>query len=235
VTRSLVKGAPLLRFDWQPIALPLSVPIETAHGCIDVRRGFVVRVEDAAGLSGIGEASPLPAFGTEDLETCGRELRRLATSLLQGPGAEGDLEASIRVLADGAWLRASLAAPCARAALDGALHDLAARRVGLPLAEWLAQRAAPRSASLRPAASWGQRPARTSVPVHALVGGRTPDEVARSAEALLGFGPRAFKLKVARADGADLRHRVRRAALSGGRSRRPRAPAHGLADPDRGR
>lgn len=46
-------------------ALPLRAPVRTAHGRWDRREGLIVRVEDAAGRVGYGEAAPVSGFGRE--------------------------------------------------------------------------------------------------------------------------------------------------------------------------
>lgn len=71
-----------------PFTARLRAPVTTSFGIIDERRGFFIGDRDAV----CGEATPLPAFGTETLEVCERVLR-----------ADGD---------DGAF------APCARHALE---------------------------------------------------------------------------------------------------------------------
>ena len=53
----------------------LPAPVTTSFGVIDERRGFYVRAAGAC-----GEATPLPAFGTEDLETCEAVLRGSSTA-----------------------------------------------------------------------------------------------------------------------------------------------------------
>src|SRR5690606_13436194 len=139
--------------------LPLVRPLETAHGPFARRAGFVVTLEVEAGRLGSGEASPLPEFGGEDLARCHAALRRALASLvkiaLAVDGAAPDAAparaeptvppATGRTMRGepglAAW-RALLAdccadAPVARAALEAALADLAARRAGLSLASWI--------------------------------------------------------------------------------------------------
>lgn len=49
-------------------ALPFRAPVRTAHGVWPVREGVIVRLEDASGRVGWGEAAPVPGFGTETVE-----------------------------------------------------------------------------------------------------------------------------------------------------------------------
>ena len=112
--------------------LALRAPLATGRGPITHRRGLLVRLRDPDGHDGWGEAAPLPGW--------------------RGP----DLAATAEALAD--WLRATLpvddaealapragptlrAAPCAWAAIGGAVADLAARRRGITLAAFLADNA----------------------------------------------------------------------------------------------
>jgi len=155
--------------------LPLRVPLTTAHGRIGSREGVLLQLESDAGATGLGTACPLPGFGTEDLERCRAELERLA----------------LRVLSCGAATRGAVldeavdlapAAPAARAALDGALHDLEARARGVRVADLLAEQLGTE--------------ARARVPVSALVVGRRPGEVAACGRALAARGFSCLKLKV---------------------------------------
>jgi O-succinylbenzoate synthase len=57
--------------------LPLLVPVRTAHGRWTEREGVMVRLEDATGSAGYGEAAVIPWFGTEtasEAEAACREL-----------------------------------------------------------------------------------------------------------------------------------------------------------------
>jgi L-alanine-DL-glutamate epimerase-like enolase superfamily enzyme len=109
-------------------SLPLARPLATAHGTISRREGIWVRLVDDAGHVGFGEAAPLPGFGLETLA-------ETSTALEHGADALGALPASATLdIALDVALAETEKAPCARGALDTALHDLAARRAELPLA-----------------------------------------------------------------------------------------------------
>lgn len=92
------------------LRLPLRAPLATALGAIRERTVWLAQAE-ADGLSGWGEAAPLPGFGGEAPEACELALARAVE------GREPDA-----------------ATPCALAAIDGARRDLAARQAGRPLA-----------------------------------------------------------------------------------------------------
>lgn len=53
-----------LRLAHRPYSLPFRTPVNTAHGTWAVREGILLRVEDEAGCSGLGEVAPIPWFGT---------------------------------------------------------------------------------------------------------------------------------------------------------------------------
>lgn len=95
------------------------------------RAGLIVRLEDTTGRVGFGEASPLPGYSPDDLDTCERALAAVDPTSLGAPDALG---ARLREL------------PAARHALETALWDLAARRVGQPIWALLARAAGPSAA-----------------------------------------------------------------------------------------
>jgi len=160
--------------------LPLARPLATAHGSIAVREGVIVRLVDAEGRVGVGEAAPLPGFELETLPEAEAAIDRTARTL--GDITDG---ASIDTLLDRVDAE-NEKTPCARAALDTALHDLAARGEDLPLATWLAR-------------AEGREP-RARVAIAALLRAHAPGEVAREARGAVEAGFRALKLKVAASD-----------------------------------
>lgn len=168
-----------------PVRLALQSPLATGHGTIAAREGAVVALEESGGARGHGEALPLPGFGLESPDEARAGVTRLAERLI---GAEGDdPEALLAPLA-----REAAATPSARAALDVALHDLAARRDALPLAAWLAKR--------------GGGDAAARMPVAKLVAAATDGAAATQARAAVRAGFATLKLKLGAADFAsDLR------------------------------
>jgi len=71
-----------MRFQFRRYRLPLRVAVRTAQGTWTERTGVVVRLEDAAGHVGWGEASPIAWFGTEtveEIEACCGELGEWTT------------------------------------------------------------------------------------------------------------------------------------------------------------
>jgi L-alanine-DL-glutamate epimerase-like enolase superfamily enzyme len=117
------------------VAVPLSLsfdlldlktrhPFRIARGSTTAYRTVRVRLTDADGLEGWGEAAPSRYYG-ETPDTVVAALGRLAPAL---PADPSDLEG-----ADAALLRASPGDAAARVAVSAALHDLAGKRLGAPL------------------------------------------------------------------------------------------------------
>ncbi len=131
-------------------------PINTAHGPIGHREVVVLTLTDDEGRVGVGEAAPLANFTPESVD---------------------EAELAIHRWADHGALPAG--SPTARAAIDGALLDLAAQAACRPVHDLLA----PGSSEI--------------VPVSALVGGDTPDDLATAAAEAVASGHRTVKVKVA--------------------------------------
>lgn len=108
-----------------PLTLKLRAPLSTAHGILSAREGFRVEVSDGEG-AGQGEATPLPAFGTESLEETSAALLTW-----RAPGSLDSVEAI------GAATAALVQTPAARHGLEVALLDRLARVRQLPLARLL--------------------------------------------------------------------------------------------------
>jgi L-alanine-DL-glutamate epimerase-like enolase superfamily enzyme len=99
-------------------------PFTIVRGSSATYQRVWVRLTDADGAEGWGEAAPSWYYG-ETADTVVAALRRLEPVLPAGPF---DLEN-----AEGAMLRALPGSPSARAAVSAALHDLAGKRLGVPL------------------------------------------------------------------------------------------------------
>jgi L-alanine-DL-glutamate epimerase-like enolase superfamily enzyme len=141
----------------------------------------LLRVEADAGLAGWGAASPEPRVTGETLEACrealaperlawlyGRDLRELAS-----------LEEQLAGLLS--------ATPAARAAVDLALHDLAAQERGLPLVEMLGR-------------------AHESFPTSITIGIKPLEETLAEADEYLSRGFHVLKVKI----GLDLEEDLER-------------------------
>jgi L-alanine-DL-glutamate epimerase-like enolase superfamily enzyme len=98
---------------------------------IDAVDLFFVRIHSDGGGVGIGSASPAEDVTGESPEACERALREDATGWLKGRDPE-QLDALCSELA-----RTHVNHPAARAAVDMALHDLAAHSRAVPLVDLL--------------------------------------------------------------------------------------------------
>ena len=65
--------------DWLPYALPFKRPWQTSQGVIGERRGRLLRLQSADGLTGWGDCAPLPEFGIDEVaaETFAEETAQL--------------------------------------------------------------------------------------------------------------------------------------------------------------
>ena len=191
--------------------LPFRRPLRTARGTFEARETLLLELTDADGLRGLGEAAPWPGFGRDDLDASERALRGALARLAEFPelSVVSPLPCELGALLD-AW-------PAARAAVEGALCDLAARRAGATLATWLAGQVA-----LDAAASPLGR-----VPCSALLLETTPEAIQAEAVRVRAAGYPAAKLKLGAASLADDLARARAARTGLGPGIRLRGDANG--------
>ncbi len=161
--------------------LPLATPLATASGPISERTVWALAIADDAGHVGLGEASPLPEFGSETVLQCREALNRSLTSL-KADFLISWLERGRPDAPLGALEKLLQGAPCARQAIEGALIDLLAQQQERPLAALLAT-------------SIGNPVPSNRLPVNALLGGSIT-AVAEAALQLSRGGFTCFKLKV---------------------------------------
>jgi len=124
----------------QPYCLPLRHTWHSASGNFDLRRGFLVTVEDDAGRQGYGDCAPLA--GTESQAAAKDWLNKQKTALA---GLQTDVALNTLPAADHC-------PPAARCGLETALLDLISRQHQLPLYRWLEANA---SASVKVNANLG--------------------------------------------------------------------------------
>jgi len=173
---------------------PVRVPVRTSFGVMHDRPAVLVRVEDGEGAFGWGEAWC-------NFPSCGAEHRARLIETVLAPLVVGRSFASPRAAFDELSARTAVLAiqsgepgPIAQAiaGVDTALHDLAARRAGLPLWRHLRDEA---GAPACPAAT-------CDVPVYA--SGINPERPGDIVAALREAGHTAFKLKVGFGEARDL-------------------------------
>src|SRR4051812_28819237 len=173
-----------------PSRLELLRPLKTARATYTVREGFLVKLVDEEGRVGLGEAMPLPEFGTESLETC-EQVVRSHLKALRDQVLSDSLDAIEDAFAaprgdPSQWRGVQLrveedlpVAPSADHAVELALLDLLAQRREIPLSRLL------------------NRAARSEVLVNALLTAEEPRELAEEARQAVAEGYRTLKLKVA--------------------------------------
>ncbi|MCJ7452012.1 MAG: o-succinylbenzoate synthase [Steroidobacteraceae bacterium] len=165
--------------------LEFARPVFTSHGEFTSRGSVILALEDLEGRCGYGEAAPWPGFGTESEAQALAALEDVAELL-----AGADVEPGECPVVAASRLGN---APAARAALEGALWDLAARRAGRSLAAHLVESCV---APLARRDGVADRAALGEVPVSALLIERSPDALRREAASVRAAGYRAAKMKL---------------------------------------
>ena len=167
-----------------PVVMPKTDPTwRFALAASPESRGFLIRIRTAGGEEGLGYTSAVPHLGAP-AERVHADLRALVARLV---GTE---------LIDPAELEALPGSNQAKCGLDIALHDLEARRRGVPLHRLL-------GGALR-----------TAIPLLRILALKSPNEVAANATALVAQGYTYLKIKLDGDERADLaRVRAVRAAV----------------------
>lgn len=170
-----------------PYACPLPALWPSAEGSVAVREGVILALEEEGGRVGLGESAPFPGFGLETIASSVAALRLAAKYLIgmprdRYPGAVADLHRLAPVMAS----------PCARHAIDLALHDLLAQDRHVPMARLLG----------------GDR-ALDEVPINAALPRLPRRELALAAATAVREGYRTLKIKVGGVSTAEDVDRVR--------------------------
>ncbi len=186
-----------------PYALPFREPYVTARGRLSRRELVLVRLRTDEGIEGLGDAVAMSLRGGPGAAALASEIEARAAAALVGIDLDaGDPPAG--------WSPRGLPAP-ARAAVEIARLDLAAKRVAMPLWRLLgAESAAP-------------------VPCNATLVAGTATAVAADAERWAAEGFATFKLKVGVPGDVGQVEAVR---ASLGREARLRVDANGVWTPD---
>jgi len=184
-------------------ALRFRAPVVTGYATLARRELLALRIEDADGVCGRGEAAPLEPYdgvGIERVQTALETYRAVLSQEGERPG--GELLDACRAADD---------LPQALAAVDLALWDRAGRRAGRPVAQLLADRPL------------------EAVAVNATIGAQDRATAAARAAAATAKGFGCVKLKVGVGDDAG-RVAAVRAALGPGAALR--LDANGAWTPD---
>ncbi|WP_423750682.1 dipeptide epimerase [Salinirarus marinus] len=115
-----------LETEFERVTLPLEHDFTIARGTMSTAENVVVRVSDGAGMTGVGGAAPSPHYG-ETADTVEAVLPDLLAVVerVGDPHALDRIERRMRETVNDN--------PAARSAVSVALHDLAAKRLGVPL------------------------------------------------------------------------------------------------------
>ncbi|MEU1689083.1 enolase C-terminal domain-like protein [Micromonospora sp. NPDC005707] len=181
------------------VALPTIRSFGVSGGSVAVAGTPSIRVlvkVTAGGVSGWGEATPIPAWTYETAESIVTTIDRyLAPAILGRPAWDLD---GVTTAFDRAINRGfTIGSPLAKSAVDIALHDLLGRALGVPVG-----------------VLWGQR-RRETIQLGWIVSGQTAAEVADAVAEGGDLGYRAFKVKVglhSEAEDAAVVRAVREAA-----------------------
>ena len=167
-------------------SVPLRRPYEIASMRIDRADLLFLRIATDEGVEGVGSASPAEEVTGESPTACHAALEDARLEWLVGRDPRA-LEALSRELEC-----SHRATPAARAAVDIALHDLAARAHGLPLVDVLGR-------------------CHDSLPTSVTIGISSVEETLADASEWLGRGFRCLKVKVGRSFDEDVArlHRLR--------------------------
>ena len=153
---------------------PLQPAWPSVEGPVHARVGSILILEEEDGRVGLGETAPWPGFGLETHASSVAALRIAARRLIGLPH-----EAYREAAADLPRLAPVAASPCARHAIDLALHDLAAQHAGVPVARLL-----------------GGSGALAEVPVNMAIPRLPAPEAAAAAREAIAAGFETIKLKV---------------------------------------
>jgi L-alanine-DL-glutamate epimerase-like enolase superfamily enzyme len=170
-------------------ALRLAAPLQTSYGELRERELIALSLSDEEGLTGHGEAAPLPGYDGVDGDRVQRALEAYRPLLEESrpahPGRGPQLLDACRAADD---------LPQALAAVDLALWDMAGKREGRPVCELLSDRAG------------------ASVTVNATLGATDRAGAAEQAAAAVARGFGCLKVKVGVGDDAGRVAAVRAAA-----------------------
>ncbi len=193
-----------LRVELHPFRLALNAPLVTGGVSIRFRAGFLVSLT-ADGVTGWGEASPLPGWSRTSLLDTETALRSVSNDVVRG--GEAALDTLLTAMHD---------TPHARAGVVSAWADLQARRAEQPLVERLVA-----SPTFAPA---------SEVAVNALISAPEPSEVEQAAHDAVEAGFKAVKLKVGAVDPKVDADRTRAARAGLGPDAELRLDANGAWD-----
>ena len=161
----------MLETEFERVSLPLADPFTISRGTQEAAENVLVRVRDDEGTTGVGGAAPSPHYGetADTVEAVLPDLLSVVESV-GDPHALGRIEREMRETVN--------RNPAARAAVSVAVHDLAAKRLDVPLYR-----------------VWGDDP-RNSPPTSYTVGLDTTERMREKTEAAVESGHDVLKVKL---------------------------------------
>jgi muconate cycloisomerase len=163
----------------------LTLPRGPSRTLAEGKRVVLVKMTDADGHVGWGEAGPSRRWSAETVESCATSIREYLAPALIGldvfdiAGAHSRMNGEIAPGLDPGQ-------PIAKCALDLALHDLLCKRLGIPLQSWLGAKR------------------QDHVRLARLVSAATPDQAATITRDGVADGYQGYKLKVGHDKSLDL-------------------------------
>lgn len=193
-----------LEVSFERVDLPTERPFRISRSTMETRPLAIVEVSDDAERTGIGSASPSAYYG-ESIDSVTEILPELASAVedVGDPFAVGTIHERMVAATEGEH-------PAARAGVDIAVHDLVARRTGVPLYRYL---------------GFGGE---YSLPTSYTIGIDEPAAMAEHAREAVEAGFAVLKVKLGTDDDAAIIERIREVAPEV----RIRVDANGAWDPD---
>ena len=176
-----------LETEFERVSMPLENPFTIARGTQTTAENAIVRITDDGGMTGVGGAAPSARYG-ETAATVAAVLPDLLDAVERVGDAHAlhEIEAELRAVVNDN--------PAARAAVSIAVHDLAAKRLGVPLSRL-----------------WGLDPS-DAPPTSFTVGLDETDRVREKAADAVAAGYPVLKIKLGTDRDRDLVDAVRDAA-----------------------
>jgi L-Ala-D/L-Glu epimerase len=157
---------------FEPYKLKLLQPLITARGKTEFRRGFILKLVNETGVSGVGDVCPFPEFGSESFEDAEKYLNSLKYEFALDLE---DIENSFdKNFADTAGL------PAVRCGMEQALLSLITSEKGISINHLL------------------NRKSLAEVKVNGVLGFKDPLSSAQAAEELVMEGFKTIKVKIGR-------------------------------------
>ena len=156
----------ILDIHWQTYSLPFAQNFTTAHGGMATREGAILTITTDTDMHGIGEIAPLPAFGGETLVDACKALAEVIPRLRESP-----LDTALQTIQS-----MPLSVACG---LEMALLDIQSKRDGYDIGMLLSD-----------------GPFRNLIPVNAVIGAQSVEDVFVSALNAKQRGFACVKLKV---------------------------------------